>query len=117
MRNFFYKKLFYYHYQLPDKPTKFFLKKVFKARTLFPTAVKRLMLRLHIFLLKHFVCQFLATRRTWRLSLLSLTIFNHIVFLLICSSSEDIHLTLFSLFLELISFKSNFPLPRHITFY
>ena len=34
MRNFFYKKLFYYHYQLPDKPTKFFLKKVFKARTL-----------------------------------------------------------------------------------
>ena len=34
MRNLFYKKLFYYHYQLPDKPTKFFLKKVFKARTL-----------------------------------------------------------------------------------
>ena len=34
MRNFFYKKLFYYHYQLPDKPTKFFFKKVFKARTL-----------------------------------------------------------------------------------
>ena len=34
MRNFFYKKLFYYHYQLPDKPTKKFLKKVFKARTL-----------------------------------------------------------------------------------
>ena len=34
MRNFFYKKLFYYHYQLPDKPTKFFLKKVFKARNL-----------------------------------------------------------------------------------
>ena len=34
MRNFFYKKLFYYHYQLPDKPTKIFFKKVFKARTL-----------------------------------------------------------------------------------
>ena len=27
MKNFFYKKVFYYHYQLPDKPTKLFFKK------------------------------------------------------------------------------------------
>ena len=37
MKNFFYKKVFYYHYQLPDKPTKLFFKKVFLWRTLIQT--------------------------------------------------------------------------------